>query len=87
VAARRIPAGRGTASLSGMNEYLAQAQLMAESVFRLPPGYRVLVGREELVLRRADGSAVAAFGGLDAVPKEVEGAAHDDVKYGLEIAG
>lgn len=70
-----------------MDEYLAHAQLMAESVFRLPPGYRVRVGAEELVLRRADGSIVAAFGGPGAVPEAVEGAADEDLRRSLEMAG
>ena len=38
----------------------------------LPPGYRIHLGVNLLVLRRADGSMVAAFSALGADPSEVE---------------
>jgi hypothetical protein len=87
VAAWQIPSGRGTVGLSGMEPYLAQAQLMAERAFRLPPGCRVRVGADELILRRFDGSIVGAFGGPTAVPEVAERAANEDLRRSLEIAG
>ena len=54
-------------TLSGMETYP-----MAMLVFRLPPGYRLQMDPDELLLRRADGSTVAAFSGPGADPVEVE---------------
>ena len=46
----------------------------------LPPGYRVWVDPDLLVLRRADGSVVAAFSALGADPAEVEKEASEDYR-------
>ncbi len=54
-------------TLSGMETYP-----MAMLVFRLPPGYRLQMDPDALLLRRADGSTVAAFSGPGADPVEVE---------------
>ncbi len=62
-----MPSGRRTITLSGMDEYPK-----GMFGFRLPPGYRVQVAPDVLVLRRADGSTVAAFSGPGADPAEVE---------------
>jgi hypothetical protein len=51
---------------------------MAMLVFRLPPGYGLQMDPDELVLRRADGSMVAAFSGPGADPAEVEREAAKD---------
>lgn len=45
---------------------------IAALVFRLPPGYSLHMDPDVLVLRRADGSMVAAFSGPSADPVEVE---------------
>jgi hypothetical protein len=50
--------------------------------FRLPPGYRVQVGPDVLILRRADGLMVAAFIAPGVDPVEVEREAAED--YRLE---
>jgi hypothetical protein len=67
MAARQIPLGRTMIILSGMDTYP-----MAMLVFRLPPGYRLQMDPDVLLLRRADGSTVAAFSGPGADPVEVE---------------
>ncbi len=47
----------------------------------LPSGYRLdETDRELIVLRRADGSEVAAFSATGADPKEVERAAWEDLR-------
>ena len=73
MAARQIPSGRGTTTLSGMETY-PKGMLG----FRLPPGYRVQAGPDVLVLRRADGLMVAAFVAPGPDPAEVERAAAED---------
>ena len=67
MAARQIPLGRRTVTLSGMETYP-----MAMLVFRLPPGYRLQMDPDVLILRRVDGSTVAAFSGPGADRAEVE---------------
>ena len=62
-------------TLSGMDTYP-----MAMLVFRLPPGYRLQMDPDVLVLRRADGSMAAAFSGPGADPAEVEGEAVEDYR-------
>ncbi len=46
----------------------------------LPPGYRIHLGVNLLVLRRADGSMVTAFGASSADPAEVEEEAEKDYR-------
>jgi hypothetical protein len=82
VAVRQMPSGRRTITLSGMDEYPK-----GMFGFRLPPGYRVQVAPDVLVLRRSDGLMVAAFIAPVADPTEVERAADEDLRYSLEIAG
>ena len=68
-----MPSCRRTVTLSGMETYP-----MAMLVFRLPPGYRLQMDPDVLVLRRADGSMVAAFSGPSVDPAEVEREAAKD---------
>ncbi len=49
-----------------------------ESGVVLPPGYRIHLGVNLLVLRRADGSMVTAFGASSADPAEVKREAEKD---------
>ena len=46
----------------------------------LPPGYRLQVDPDVLILSRADGSTVAAFSALGADPREVEREAEKDYR-------
>ena len=53
----------------------------------LPPGYRLRLDPDVLVLGRADGSTVAAFSALGADPREVEREAREDYRRSGESAG
>ena len=53
----------------------------------LPPGYRLWLDPDLLVLPRDDGSTVAAFSALGADPEEVERAAREDYRRSGEDAG
>ena len=75
MAARQMALDRRTVTLSGMETYP-----MAMLVFRLPPGYRLQMDPDELLLRRADGSTVAAFSGPGTDPAEVAGEAVEDYR-------
>ena len=44
----------------------------------LPPGYRLALDPDLLVLRRPDGSTVSVFSACGAVPEYVDTAARDD---------
>ena len=79
MAARQMALDRRTVTLSGMETYP-----MAMLVFRLPPGYRLQMDPDALLLRRADGSTVAAFSGPGADPAEVERKAVEDYRRGGE---
>jgi hypothetical protein len=46
----------------------------------LPPGYTLEYGAEVLLLRRSDGSMVAAFGAIGAAPSEVARTAEEDYR-------
>ncbi len=46
----------------------------------LPPGYGLEYGAEVLLLRRSDGSMVAAFGAIGAAPSEVARTAEEDYR-------
>jgi hypothetical protein len=46
----------------------------------LPPGYELEYGTDVLVLRRADGSTVAAFSARGMVPSEVVRVAGEDYR-------
>ncbi len=50
----------------------------------LPPGYRVHLGVNLLVLRRADGSMVTAFGASSADPTEVKKEAEKDYRMSVQ---
>ena len=52
----------------------------------LPPGYTVEHGADVLLVRRADGSVVAAFSARGATPKEVKRTAWDDFKRSTNTA-
>jgi hypothetical protein len=49
---------------------------------RLPPGYQLELDSDMLVLRRSDGSAVAAFSGRGVMLEHVEAAAFEDAAGG-----
>ncbi len=49
---------------------------------RLPPGYQLELAPDMLVLRRPDGSAVAAFSSRGAMPEHVEATAWEDAAGG-----
>ena len=55
--------------------------------FRLPPGYSVQIDPDVLVLRRADGSTVAAFSAPGADRDEVEKEAAKDYRRSGEDTG
>jgi hypothetical protein len=82
LAAWQMAWGRRTITLSGM-EACPKGMLG----FRLPPGYRVQMGPDVLVLRRADGLMVAAFVTPVADPNEVEREAAEDYWRSDEAAG
>lgn len=48
--------------------------------YNLPPGYYLDLGAEILILRREDGSVVAAFSARGASPKEVARTAEKDYR-------
>jgi hypothetical protein len=53
----------------------------------LPPGYELLYGADVLLLRRNDGSVVAALSARGATPSEVARTAEEDYKtYGNSSA-
>jgi hypothetical protein len=49
---------------------------------RLPPGYQLELGPDMLVLRRPDGSAVAAFSSRGVMPDYLEATAWEDAAGG-----
>ena len=53
----------------------------------LPPGYRLQMDADLLILSRADGSMVAAFSALGADPEEVKREAEKDYRRSGEDAG
>jgi hypothetical protein len=53
----------------------------------LPPGYRLELDPDVLVLRRPDGSTVAVFSAVWADPEDVEREAREDYRRYDEIAG
>jgi hypothetical protein len=50
----------------------------------LPPGYRIHLGVNLMVLRRADGSMVTAFGASSADPAEVKKEAEKDYRMSVK---
>ncbi len=54
---------------------------------RLPPGYTLERDSDMMVLRRPDGSAVAAFSSRGATPEHVEAAAFEDAAGGQGRGG
>ena len=46
----------------------------------LPPGYELLYGAEVLLLRRGDGSVVAAFSATGTTPSELARTAEEDYR-------
>ncbi len=50
----------------------------------LPPGYRLDIDADLLILRRADGSMAATFSALGADPAEVGKAAQEDYRHSGE---
>ena len=52
----------------------------------LPPGYTLEHGADVLLVRREDGSVVAAFSARGATPKEVKRTAWDDHKRSTNSA-
>ena len=53
----------------------------------LPPGYRIQMDPDLLVLYRADGSMVAAFSAFGAEPEEVAREAREDYRQSGEDTG
>jgi hypothetical protein len=53
----------------------------------LPPGYRLELDPDVLVLRRPDGSTVAVFSAVWADPEDVEREAREDYRRYDEISG
>jgi hypothetical protein len=49
---------------------------------RLPPGYQLELDPDMLILRRPDGSTVAAFSSRGAMPERVEATAWEDAAGG-----
>jgi hypothetical protein len=61
-------------------EKLTALEAYRAGKLHLPPGYELLYGADELLLRRDDGSVVAALSARDATPSEVARTAEEDYR-------
>ena len=61
-------------------EKLTALEAYRAGKLHLPPGYTLLYGADVLLLRRDDGSVVAAFSATGATPSEVARTAEEDYR-------